>query len=96
MPRHQNARDDPEHALPTFVHAGIIRLRFLFVYKINAPAFILFPVKYCPNGECVNFQIEIETNVRSCPMCGWLFVPVAADKKSAESTNEKPSQSEVA
>jgi hypothetical protein len=67
------------------------------------PAFILIgTLKCCPNGECVNFQIESETNVRSCPMCGWLFVPVAAlrsergDKKSAESTHEKPSQSEVA
>jgi hypothetical protein len=50
-------------------------------------------LKCCPNGECVNFQIELETNARSCPMCGWIFVPV---KKSAESTNGKPSQSEVA
>jgi hypothetical protein len=49
-------------------------------------------VKYCPNGECVNFQIELETNVRTCPMCGWIFAPV---KKSVESTNEK-AESEVA
>jgi hypothetical protein len=70
----------------------------LFVYQRDLPALYPDPVlKYCPNGECVNFQIEMETNVRSCPMCGWLFVPVAAaDKKSAESTNRKPSQSEVA
>jgi hypothetical protein len=50
-------------------------------------------LQYCPNGECVNFQIELQTKARTCPMCGWLFVPV---KKSAESSNEKPGQSEVA
>ena len=52
--------------------------------------------KFCPNGECVNFQIETETDRTRCPMCGWIFVPVAADKKGAESTNDKPSHSEVA
>jgi hypothetical protein len=28
-------------------------------------------LKYCLNGECVNFQIELQTNARTCPMCGW-------------------------
>jgi hypothetical protein len=54
---------------------------------------IVNTVKYCPNGECVNFQIELRTNARTCPMCGWLFVLV---KKSAESTQKEPGQSEVA
>jgi hypothetical protein len=54
---------------------------------------IVNTVKYCPNGECVNFQIELQTNARTCPMCGWIFVLV---KKSAESTKKEPGQSEVA
>jgi hypothetical protein len=96
MYRREDCGHDSDDAFPAFVHQTITCFRFLFVYQINSPAFILIRVKYCPNGECVNFQIEIETNVRSCPMCDWLFVPVAADKKSAESTNGKPGQSEVA
>ena len=53
-----------------------------------------------PIGSNVNFQIKVETNIKWCPMCGWIFVPVttarSADKKSAENTSGKPSQSEVA
>jgi hypothetical protein len=50
-------------------------------------------LKSWPNGECVDFQIELQTNAMTCPMCGWISIPV---KKSAESANGKPGQSEVA
>ena len=28
-------------------------------------------LQYCLNGECVNFQIEVETDRTRCPMCAW-------------------------
>ena len=42
-------------------------------------------LKYCPNGECVNFQIEVETDRTRCPMCAWEYAPV---KKQSESVPE--------
>jgi len=43
------------------------------------------PLKYCPNGECVNFQVEMETNRTHCPMCAWEFQLV---KKQSESVTK--------
>jgi hypothetical protein len=42
-------------------------------------------LKYCPNGECANFQMEVETERKFCPMCAWKY---AAVKKQSEAHNE--------
>lgn len=33
-------------------------------------------LQYCPNGECVNFRCEVDTNNSRCVMCAWGLVPV--------------------
>ena len=42
-------------------------------------------LKYCPNGECLNFQVEVETDRTHRPMCAWKYTPV---KKQSESVPE--------
>lgn len=42
-------------------------------------------LKYCPNGECVNFQIEVEPDVTRCRMWAWEMPPV---KKQSETMKE--------
>jgi hypothetical protein len=42
-------------------------------------------LKYCPNGECVNFQSDIDTEATRCPMCAWKLVLV---KKNSETATE--------
>ena len=42
-------------------------------------------LKFCPNGECVNFQIEVETDITRCRMCAWEMQPV---KKQSETVKE--------
>jgi uncharacterized protein with PIN domain len=46
-------------------------------------------LKYCPNGECVNFQLEMETTASRCPMCAWELVAV---KKQAEQAHDDRSK----
>ena len=38
-------------------------------------------LQYCPNGECVNFRCEVDTNSLRCVMCAWGLVLV---KKHAD------------
>jgi hypothetical protein len=42
-------------------------------------------LKYCPNGECVNFHCEVETSIIWCPMCAWEMQVV---KKQSDSVNQ--------
>ena len=46
-------------------------------------------LKFCPNGECINFQCEVETGINRCPMCGWDMQLV---KKQSESMKEDSDQ----
>jgi hypothetical protein len=46
-------------------------------------------LKYCPNGECVNFQIEVETSITRCPMCAW---EMQAVKKQSDSATDAPNR----
>jgi hypothetical protein len=46
---------------------------------------VAMALKYCPNGECVNFQCEIDTEATQCVMCAWHLVP---GKKSSEKASE--------
>ena len=39
-------------------------------------------LKYCPNGECVNFHCEVETSITYCPMCAWKMELVPVKKQS--------------
>jgi len=39
-------------------------------------------LQYCPNGECVNFRCEVDTNSSRRVMRAWELVPV---KKQADS-----------
>jgi uncharacterized Zn finger protein (UPF0148 family) len=38
--------------------------------------------KWCPNGECVNFQQAVETSIVYCPMCAWMMEIVQVKKQS--------------
>lgn len=52
-------------------------------------------LRYCPNGECVNFQYEVDTEKTRCSMCAWDLVPVK--KENENSIEEQPaSDSEAA
>ena len=46
-------------------------------------------LKFCPNGECVNFQVEMETNVTRCPMCAWHLVAIEQKKDAARESSDK-------
>jgi hypothetical protein len=46
-------------------------------------------LRYCPNGECVNFQLEMETNVKRCPMCAWHLVAIEQKKDVAREGSGK-------
>jgi hypothetical protein len=50
-------------------------------------------LKYCPNGECVNFQSEVDTEATRCVMCAWNLLVV---KKSSESLENPKNNSQVA
>jgi hypothetical protein len=45
-------------------------------------------LQYCPNGECVNFHCEVDTNSSRCVMWAWDLVPV---KKQPNSERESGS-----
>jgi hypothetical protein len=46
---------------------------------------LMVALKYCPNGECVTFQCEVETSIARCRLCGWEMQLV---KKQSESVEE--------
>jgi hypothetical protein len=70
-------------ALYGFAFCSIYRFRSSGAY----PAKML---KYCPNGECVNFQLEMETGRTRCPMCAWELQSVK--KQSDSVTEDAPSR----
>ena len=52
-------------------------------------------LQYCPNGECVNFQCEVETYETRCPMCAWDLVPIKRNSESA-TEDQRSGDSEAA
>jgi hypothetical protein len=43
-------------------------------------------IKYCPNGECLNFEIEVKSERVRCPICAWEYA--VEKKKQSESATE--------
>jgi hypothetical protein len=45
---------------------------------------LMLALKYCPNGECVSFQCEVETSIARCRLCGWEMQLVKQQSDSAK------------
>jgi hypothetical protein len=48
-------------------------------------------LKYCPNGECANFQCKVETSIARCRLCGWemQLVKKQSDRVTDDASSRK-------
>src|ERR1700756_5643796 len=50
---------------------------------------LMVALKYCPNGECVAFQCEVETSIGRCRLCGWEMQLVEKHSDSVRETSTR-------